>query len=373
MAWRVKADAHPQQKYHLREDHLFRHMCQMSPIYERRPNRSKVVFHSGDIRSTLNDALMEKASAIKESALEVQEALRGRVKELSDTGNLAAREELMNAMLHYFLAAGVDEEEIGDLSLDKMPNPQLHRLGLAEDSPVPVFTCKSKYAALIANLGSFIRGRKQTAPSAFSDYLDFDSTRPSKGSLIKSLAQSKSHLFMLCEASEINSEERRFLRDRGWMTLANAYGDILIGSRANDVESSMKRLAGSTHVGVAHEALPCSYMIVEIIYGKTLKIGLQGNRDDFPKARLTTTLTRAGSDRITVCMFHLNSQTAAAKVALAHEALGAMYADCLHYQVDLVGGDATLALYRAAGRKQESMDIRGGMYQSLWDYSSKPG
>ena len=77
MAWRVKADAHPQQKYHLREDHLFGYMCQMSPIYERRPNRSKVVFHSGDIRSTLNDALMEKASAIKESALEVQEALRG--------------------------------------------------------------------------------------------------------------------------------------------------------------------------------------------------------------------------------------------------------------------------------------------------------
>ena len=177
-------------------------------------------------------------------------------------------------MLHYFPAAGVDEEEIGDLSLDKMPNPQLHRFGLAEDAPVPAFTCKSKYAALIANLGSFIRGRKQTAPSAFSDYLDFDSTRPSKGSLIKSLAQSKSHLFRLCEASEINTEERRFLRDRGWMTLANAHGDILIGSRANDVESSMKRLAGSTHVGIAHEALPCSYMIVEIIYGKTLKVRL---------------------------------------------------------------------------------------------------
>ena len=80
------------------------------------------------------------------------------------------------------------------------------------------------------------------------------------------------------------------------MTLSNKYGDILIGSRVNDVESSMRRLAGSTLVGVAHEALPCSYMIVEIIYGKTLKVGLQGNRDDFPKASLKTTLTRAGSD-----------------------------------------------------------------------------
>ena len=182
------------------------------------------------------------------------------------------------------------------------------------------------------------------------------------------LARSKSHLFMLSEASEINDGERRFLHERGWMTLSNKHGDILIGSRVNDVESSMKRLAGSAMAGVAHEALPCSYMMVEIIYGKTLKVGLQGNRDDFPKASLQTTLTRAGTDRIRVCMFHLNSGVAGDKVALAHEALGTMYADCLHYQVDLVGGDANMALYRATGRKQESMDIRGGMYQSLWDY-----
>ena len=234
---------------------------------------------------------------------------------------------------------------------------------------MPVYTCESKYTALIANLGSFVRGRKRTAPSAYAGYLGFfDDNTPSKGSLISSLARSKSHLFMLCEASEINDGERRFLRERGWMTLSKRHGDILMGFRVNDVESSMKRLAGSTLVGVAHEALPCSYMIVEIIYGKTLKVGLQGNRDDFPKASLQTTLTRAGSDRIRVCMFHLNSGVAGDKVALAHEALGSMYADCLHYQVDLVGGDANMTLYRATGRKQESMDIRGGMYQSLWDY-----
>ena len=45
-----------------------------------------------------------------------------------------------------------------------------------------------------------------------------------------------------------------------------------------------------------------------------------------------------------------------------------MFADCIHYQVDLIGGDANMALYRAMGSKQESMDIRGGMYQSLLDY-----
>ena len=142
---------------------------------------------------------MEKASDVKETALEVLEALQERVTELSESGNPATREELMCAMLHYFLAAGGDEEDIGDVSLDKMPSPQHHRFGLAEDGPVPVFTCKSKYAAFIASLGSFVRGRKQTAPSTFSDHFGFDSSRPSKGSLVKSLAQSKSHLFMLCD------------------------------------------------------------------------------------------------------------------------------------------------------------------------------
>ena len=94
-------------------------------------------------------------------------------------------------------------------------------------------------------------------------------------------------------------------------------------------------------------------MIVEIVYGKTLPIGQQGNRDDFPMASLTNTLTRAGSDRIRVCMFHLNNVCAAVG---------------LHYQVDLLGGDAYMAMYRATGRNQESMDIRGSMYQTLLDY-----
>ena len=67
-------------------------------------------------------------------------------------------------------------------------------------------------------------------------------------------------------------------------------------------------------------------------------------------------------------MFHLNNVCAAGKVALAHEALGTMFADCLHYQVDLLGGDANMAMYRATGRNQESMDIRGSMYQTLLDY-----
>ena len=52
-------------------------------------------------------------------------------------------------------------------------------------------------------------------------------------------------------------------------------------------------------------------------------------------------------DRIRVCMFHLRNTMARARVALAHECLGTMFADCLHYQVDLIGGDPNMALYRA--------------------------
>ena len=269
----------------------------------------------------------------------------------------------MNAMLHYFLGAGVDEEDIGNLSLEKMPIPQLHRFGLAEDSPVPVFTCKSIYVALIVSLGSFARGRKQTAPSAFSQHLEYDYSQPSKGSLVKSLAQSKSHLFMACEAPEINQQELEFLRDRGWSVIRNRSGDIMIGSRTNFAGESIQRLAGSTLVGEAHDALPLTCTIVEIIYGRTLPIGQQGNREDFSTVSLTTSLARAGSDRIRMCMFHLNNVIAASsKIALAHEALGTMLADCRHYQVDLLGGDANMALYK--GHRPETI-INGHSWRNV--------
>ena len=102
------------------------------------------------------------------------------------------------------------------------------------------------------------------------------------------------------------------------------------------------------------------YMIVEITFGKILPIGGQGNRGDFPDSAMTATLTRAGSDMIRVCVFHLGSKVAAGKVGLAHGARG--------LGVDFIGGDANMVLYRAAGRNQEPMDIRGGIYRSTLDY-----
>ena len=240
MGWRVAAPPHAHQKFHLSETALFT-----------QPGRYDYVFISGDVRSTLDDRLMAKASDVQEAALDVQENLLRKVRELHESGRPATREELLNAMLHLFLSVGVDEDEVGDLSLDKMPNPQLFRYGLGEEGPVPIYTSKTKYTALILNLGNFVRGRKKSAPSTFSDYIEYDSSGDSKGALIKSIAQSKSHLFLLCEATNVTQGEKDFLYSRGWQTIQNNSGDIIIGSRTNLVGSSLTRLAGSTLVGEA--------------------------------------------------------------------------------------------------------------------------
>ena len=113
MSWRVAAPPHAHQKFHLSKTALFTQVCKMLPIYDRRPGRYDYVFRSGDVRSTLDDRLMAKASDVQEAALEVQENLLRKVRELHESGRPATREELLNAMLHLFLSAGVDEDEVG--------------------------------------------------------------------------------------------------------------------------------------------------------------------------------------------------------------------------------------------------------------------
>ena len=165
MSWRVAVPPHAHQKFHLSETALFTQVCKMLPIYDRRPGRYDYVIRSGDVHSTLDDRLMAKASDVREAAIEVQENLIWKVRELHGSGRPATREELLNAMLHFFLSAGVDEDDVGDLSLDKMPNAQLFRYGVGDEGPVPIYTSKTKYTALILNLGNFVRGRERSAPS----------------------------------------------------------------------------------------------------------------------------------------------------------------------------------------------------------------
>ena len=70
MGWRVAASPHAHQKFHLSETALFQQVCKMLPIYDRRPGRCDYVFRSGDVRSTLDDRLMAKASDVREPSSE---------------------------------------------------------------------------------------------------------------------------------------------------------------------------------------------------------------------------------------------------------------------------------------------------------------
>ena len=367
MYFRKEAPRHPHMKFNFAEEDLMESVNQMEPIYDRRSSKMHVVFRAGDYRSTLDDKEMARASAAREEALELNQKLLERLRELNQNRRSASREELMNAMLHYFLAVGVDDDELGDLSLERMPKP----IGPAEEGPVPIYNSRSKYTALVLNLGSFARNRKRSAPSVFSDIIDYDDSGESVGLLLKSIAHAKAHLFLLCEAGELNDRELDFLHRRGWETQRNPNGELLVGCRTNGQGSSMTMLAGSTLVGVAHNHLPLTYMIVDINQGKTLPHGSQGSgtmRDQIPKASLTAPLTRAGMNSIRVCVFHLSSHVASGQVSLPHEALATMFIDCLYYQVDFIGGDPNMALYRYSGTKQGSMDIQGGMYQSIISY-----
>ena len=59
--WRVKSPPCPHYKFRLSD------VCDVGPIYPRRPARLDVVFHSGDFRNTLDDRQMAKASDARES------------------------------------------------------------------------------------------------------------------------------------------------------------------------------------------------------------------------------------------------------------------------------------------------------------------
>ncbi|CAE7861040.1 unnamed protein product, partial [Symbiodinium necroappetens] len=118
MYFRVKAPPHFHMKYNFSEEDLMEQVCRMEPIYNRRTTRLDVVFRAGGYRSTLDDREMAKASRAREEALELNHMLLERLRELNRDRRSAGREELINAMLHYFLAAGVDDDELGDLSLE---------------------------------------------------------------------------------------------------------------------------------------------------------------------------------------------------------------------------------------------------------------
>ena len=165
MYFRQNAPHHAHMKYNFSEEDLMESACQMEPIYDRRSTKMDVVFRAGDYRSTLDDKEMARASSAREEAMEMNQTLLTRLRELNQNRRSASREELMNAMLHYFLAVGPDDDELGELSLERMPKP----IGPAEEGPVPIYSSRSKYTALVLNLAwgaSFAIGSAQHLQSS---------------------------------------------------------------------------------------------------------------------------------------------------------------------------------------------------------------
>ena len=69
--------------------------------------------------------------------------------------------------------------------------------------------------------------------------------------------------------------------------MRNPNGEVLVGRSTNKAGSKIRQVAGSILVGVAHNHLPSTYMIVDIDFGKTLPQGSSGFRDRIPASTLT--------------------------------------------------------------------------------------
>ena len=135
----------------------------------------------------------------------------------------------------------------------KMRSGTCHWTRYADSSTLPLW-CRRRGACPYLHLQDQIhcshpqprelRQRKEKVSSfLILDYIEYDSSGDSKGALIKSIAQSKSHLFMLCEATNVTQGEKDFLYSRGWQTIQNNSGDIIIGSRTNLVGSQSYALS----------------------------------------------------------------------------------------------------------------------------------
>ena len=369
MIYRVHCGSHPHAKYELAENELVGAMARLPPIYERRARRDDIVFKAGDVRSLCDADVLERATKIKEEVEHIQDVLLEKLKELKDLNTPATREQLMKALLNYFLSCGFSSRsDFGNLKIEAeefsnyRPREYDH-----ETDEVVLYTSRTSMTCLCANLGNFVRSRKQTLPKAYADLLE-SRWENHVGPLVHSLGRAKAHVLMLCEASTLEADDLAFLEGCGWTYIRNAAEDLLMAIRTNNVGGYIRQIAGSNLAAEEHSFLPISYMIVEANFGKTASIGQAGKRTDFDDSELTQDLRRSGLTTVRLCVFHLKSSIAKKKVAATHEALGTMLMDCMKYQVDILSGDANMAAFRYQGSKQGSISIAESAWQSMVDY-----
>ena len=82
-------------------------------------------------------------------------------------------------------------------------------------------------------------------------------------------------------------------------------------------------------------------------------------------------IERCGMQVFRICVFHMSLQISSKKPALMHEDMGVKLADCFHYQVDYITGDANMSGYRTGGSRQGSTSIRDSCVQAMVRYYLK--
>ena len=154
------------EKYRAAETQVFQSMARLDPVYMGRKSKNDIAFKAGDVRSTYDEELLEKSS---DAGLRVERARKKLYEKLLSEGG--TREQLQNAMLHYFLACKITVEEAGDLILEDEKEYFKGSEDILRDGP-PVYTSKDYLPILTVNLGNFIRGRKKMVPAKFREGQD---------------------------------------------------------------------------------------------------------------------------------------------------------------------------------------------------------
>ena len=373
MVYRTKSSdfpaQHPCEKYRAAERRVFKAMARMDPVYMGRKSKNDIVFRAGDLRSTYDEELLEKSS---DAGLRVGNAHKKLYEKLLSEGG--TQEELQNAMLHYFLACKITAEEAGDLVLEDEQAYHKTNNDIMLDGP-PVYASKEALSILTVNLGNFVRGRKKTVPEKFAAHVDRKDYN-GVGPLVKSLARRKSHIACVLEASNVDIEEVAYLVRHGWYMQSNMGHDIMIMTRTNQAYEVIEHLAGPMCEPEVHQYLPLSYWVVEIRYGKcpsAAAIRKTGSnlQDRFSRNHMEEDIERCGMPVFRICVFHMSAKVASKKPALMHEAMGVVLADCFHFQVDYITGDANMACYRTGGSRQGSSSIRDSCFQEMVRYYLK--
>ena len=74
---------------------------------------------AGDVRSLCDADVLERATKIKEEVEHIQDVLLEKLKELKDLNTPATREQLMKALLNYFLSCGFSSRsDFGNLKIE---------------------------------------------------------------------------------------------------------------------------------------------------------------------------------------------------------------------------------------------------------------